>query len=80
MIYAEVSDPLLQQDYYRGIVRFDPASADLAQAVLDPARKEELRRLITEFKTSNLEPARQKEILEQMERVLDEPEGGHSGK
>ncbi len=29
MIYAAVSDPMLEQDYYRGIVAIDPASAAL---------------------------------------------------
>ena len=29
MIYAEVSDPMLQQDYYQGITAMDPTSANL---------------------------------------------------
>jgi site-specific recombinase XerD len=29
MIYAEVSDPMLQQDYYQGITALDPTSANL---------------------------------------------------
>jgi len=73
MIYAEVSNPLLQEDYYRGIAAIDPKSANLIQPKLAPPRQEQLRRLIAELKTPNLEPIRQKEILDQMQRLLDAP-------
>jgi site-specific recombinase XerD len=72
MIYAQVSDPMLQRDYYRGAATFDPASADLARTVLTFSEREELRQLITELKDSELDSVHRREILEQMETVLDE--------
>jgi len=74
MIYAEVSDPLLQKDYYRGAATFDPASAELARQFLDLSQKDELRQLIAELKYPKLEPKQRKKILEQMESLLDESE------
>ena len=74
MIYAEVSDPLLQKDYYRGAATFDPASAELARRFLDLSREDELRQLIAELKYPELEPKQRKKILEQMESLLDESE------
>jgi hypothetical protein len=64
MIYAEVSNPLLQQDYYRGITTIDPQSANLAHPDMRPPHQAQLRRLISELKIPDLEPIRQKEILE----------------
>jgi integrase/recombinase XerD len=74
LIYAEVSDPMLQRDYYRGAATFDPASADLARKFLDLPQKDELRQLIAELKYPGLEPMQRKEILEQMESILDKSE------
>jgi site-specific recombinase XerD len=74
LIYAEVSDPMLQKDYYRGAASFDPASADLARKFLDLPQKDELRQLIAELKYPGLEPMQRKEILEQMESILDKSE------
>ena len=71
MIYAEVSNPMLQQDYYRGITTLDPQSANLANSSL---QLEQLRKLIDELKADGLEPHRQKEILEQMQDLLDNTE------
>jgi site-specific recombinase XerD len=71
MIYAEVSNPMLQQDYYRGITTLDPQSANLAYSSF---QLEQLRQLIDELKTDDLEPLRQKEILEQMQGLLDNTE------
>jgi site-specific recombinase XerD len=71
MIYAEVSNPMLQQDYYRGITTLDPQSANLAHSSF---QLEQLRQLIDELKTDDLEPLRQKEILEQMQGLLDNTE------
>ena len=71
MIYAEVSNPMLQQDYYRGITTIDPQSANLANSSL---QLEQLRKLIDELKADGLEPHRQKEILEQMQDLLDNTE------
>ena len=74
MIYAEVSDPLLQQDYYQGITTIDPNSANLVSPSLSSSRQKQLRQLLLELKVSNLEPVRQKEIMEQMQSLLDEPD------
>jgi site-specific recombinase XerD len=71
MGYAEVSDPLLQQDYYRGIAQVDSASASLVPHTLTPSQEVELRRLIAELKTADLAPARQHVLLDQMQRLLD---------
>ena len=72
MIYAEVSNPLLQQDYYRGITAIDPQSANLAHSDTRQPHQEQLRQLISELKIPDLEPIRQKEILEQMQHLLDD--------
>jgi hypothetical protein len=74
LIYAEVSDPMLQKDYYRGAATFDPASAELARRVMDLSQRDELRQLIAELKYPDLEPRQRKEILEQMESILAESE------
>jgi integrase/recombinase XerD len=74
MIYAEVSNPLLQQDYYRGITAIDPQSANLAHSDMRPSHQAQLRRLISELKIPDLEPIRQQEILEQMQHLLDDPD------
>jgi len=76
LIYAEVSDPMLQKDYYRGAATFDPASAELARRVMDLSQRDELRQLIAELKYPELEPRQKKEILEQMETILDDSEQG----
>lgn len=68
MIYAEVSNPMLQQDYYRGISTLDPQSANLANSSI---QLEQLRQLIDELKADGLETHRQKEILEQMQDLLE---------
>jgi hypothetical protein len=72
MGYAEVSDPLLEQDYYRGIAQVDSPSAPLVPRAVTPSHETELRRLMKELKTAELAPARQQMILDQMQRVLDE--------
>lgn len=63
MIYAEVSDPLLRRDYYRGIAILDPGSEELNLSVMAPAQKLKLRELIEELKTLGLEQCRRDEIL-----------------
>jgi integrase/recombinase XerD len=68
MIYAEVSNPMLQQDYYRGITAIDPQSAILAHSAFQLDR---LRQSIEELKTDDLDPLRQKEILKYMQGLLD---------
>lgn len=72
MIYAEVSNPLLQQDYYQGITDIDQNSANPVNPELDPSRQEQLRSLLMELKTPGLEHARQHHILEQMQCLLED--------
>jgi integrase/recombinase XerC len=74
LIYAEVSDPKLQRDYYLGAATFDPASAELARQALDLSEREELRQLIGELRYPDMEPEERREVLEQMERILAESE------
>jgi integrase len=71
MIYAEVSNPMLQQDYYRGIAAIDPQSASLAHSAF---QLDQLRQLIEELKTDDLDPLRQREVLKQMQGLLDNSE------
>ncbi len=66
MIYAEVSDPMLQQDYYQGITAMDPTSANLLVS-----NQETFLQLILELKTPGLEQTRHDEILEQMQSLLE---------
>ncbi len=72
MDYAEVSDPLLEQDYYRGIAQVDAASAPLATRAWTRPHQDELRRLMTELETPDLAPEQQQKILEKMHRLLEE--------
>ena len=65
MIYAEVTDPTLQQDYFRGIAALDPSSAQT-----ESPQQIELRQLVRELKTTELGPMRRDEILERMQRLL----------
>jgi site-specific recombinase XerD len=64
MIYAEVSDPLLRQDYYQGIVALDPGSEKLSMSGLGLTQSCTLRQLVEELKTPGLEQSRQDEILD----------------
>ncbi len=72
MGYAEVSDPLLERDYYRGMAQVDVPSTSLVPRALTPAEQTELRRLMTELKSGELTPARQQMLLDQMQRLLEE--------
>ena len=63
MIYAEVSDPLLRQDYYQGIAALDPGSEILSMSGLPPTHQHTLRQLVKELKTPGLEQSRRDEIL-----------------
>ena len=58
MIYAEVTDPSLQQDYFRGIAYLAPSSAPT-----ESPQQIEMRQLVQELKTTKPEPQRQDEIL-----------------
>jgi integrase len=73
MIYAEVSDPLLEQDYYRGIVSVDPVSARLLPSTVEKAHQAQLRRLVTQLQKPKVTAARRKEILDQMQQLLTAP-------
>ena len=73
MLYAEVSDPMLQQDYYRGIAALDLTSANLGFSDLEPSHQDMLGQLVTELKTPGLDTTRQEEILAQMQRLLEKP-------
>ncbi len=70
MIYAEVSDPLLRQDYYQGIATLDPSSKNLPTNGLASSHQDTLRQLVKELKTPGLDPTRRDEILDQMQRLL----------
>lgn len=71
MVYAEVSDPLLRQDYYQGIAVLDPTSENLAANGLTSSQQDILQQLVNELKTPGLEPTRRDEILDQMQRMLE---------
>ena len=64
MIYAEVSDPLLRQDYYQGIAALDPGSENLSISRLAPNNRHTLRQLVEELKTPGMEQSRHDEILD----------------
>ena len=64
MIYAEVSDPLLPQDYYQGIATLDPSSDKLSMSESGLTQQCTLRQLVEEFKTPGLEQSRHYEILD----------------
>ena len=70
MIYAEVSNPLLQQDYYQGIIALDPSSAYLPTHNMELSHKDTLRQLVEELKTAGVKPIRRDEILSQMQQLL----------
>ena len=64
MIYAEVSDPLLRQDYYQGIAALDPGSENLSMSGMALSNQHTLRQLVEELRTPGLEQSRQDEILD----------------
>ena len=64
MIYAEVSDPLLRQDYYQGIATLDPGSEKLSRSGLELTQQRILRHLVEELKTPGMEQSRHDEILD----------------
>jgi len=66
MIYAEVSDPMLQQDYYQGITAMDPTSVNMLSS-----NQETFCQLIQELKTPGLGQTKHDEILEQMQSLLE---------
>ena len=64
MIYAEVSDPLLRQDYYQGIATLDPGSETINTSGLTPFHQHALRQLVEELKTLGMKQSRHDEILD----------------
>jgi site-specific recombinase XerD len=64
MIYAEVSDPLLRQDYYQGIAILDPGSEHLSMSGMALSNQHTLRQLVEELRTPGLEQSRHDEILD----------------
>ena len=64
MIYAEVSDPILRQDYYQGIATLDPGSEKLSMSGLGLTQQRTLRQLVEELKTPELEQSRHDAILD----------------
>ncbi|PWB50436.1 MAG: hypothetical protein C3F13_15905 [Anaerolineales bacterium] len=64
MICAEVSDPLLRQDYYQGIATLDPGSEKLPMSGLELTQQNILRELVEELKTPGLEQSCHDEILD----------------
>jgi hypothetical protein len=63
-IYAEVSNPLLKQDYYQGIAAFDPGSENLSMSGMAPSNQHTPRQLVEELKTPELEQSRRDEFLD----------------
>ena len=70
MLYAEVSDPLLWQDYYQGITALDPTSANLPTHDVELSHQDTLRQLVKELTTAGLGLTRRDEILAQMQHLL----------
>ncbi len=71
MVYAEVSDPLLRQDYYQGITALDPTSENLPPNGLASSHQHTLRQLVEKLKTPGLEQFRRDGILDQMQQLLE---------
>jgi hypothetical protein len=69
LLYAQVSDPVLQQDYYRGIVGLDPASTGLLAA-----RREEMRQIMADLRQAEPASGRQSQLFDQLPQLLDEEE------
>ena len=72
MIYAEVADTVLQQDYYRGISVLDSGSMKMGDKKQGGIQQDTLRQLILELKTESVSEQRREEILDQMQRLLEE--------
>ncbi|MBI3738654.1 MAG: tyrosine-type recombinase/integrase [Chloroflexi bacterium] len=75
MLYAKVSDPMLQHDYYRGITTLDPDSVKFS-AEKNSSLREELSQLVAELGTLDQSSDRYTVILKQIQRLLSESEGG----
>ena len=64
MVYAEMADPKLQQDYYQGITALEPGSEKLSTSEPRLTQQHTLRQLVEELKTPGLEQSRYDEILD----------------
>ena len=71
MLYAEVADPLLRQDYYQGISSLDSIPEKSPTYELGLSHQDILQQLIKELKTPGLEPTRHDEILDHLQRLLE---------
>jgi site-specific recombinase XerD len=69
MLYAEVADPLLRQDYYRGIAQLDSPFSSAEHAGL--SSQHQLRDLLSVLKSPELDPTHQQAILDQIEQLLE---------
>ena len=72
MIYAEVSDPLLRRDYYRGISTMDSISEKFSKNNLQSFDEDTLRELVRELKSKELPQLRRDQILDQLTQLLAE--------
>ena len=72
MIYAEVTNPTLQKDYYQGISAIDLRSEKMGKSDEEPSHQETLRKLVQELKTPDLSPTHRDEILAQMQALLED--------
>lgn len=70
MIYAEVSDPLLRRDYYRGISTMDSISEKFSKNNLQSFHEDVLRELVRELKSKELPQLRRDQILDQLTQLL----------
>lgn len=71
MLYAEVADPLLRQDYYQGISSLDSIPEKSPTHEFGLSHQDILQQLIKELKTPGLEPTRHDEILDHLQRLLE---------
>jgi site-specific recombinase XerD len=71
MLYAEVADPLLRQDYYQGISSLDSIPEKSPTHEFGLSHKNILQQLIKELKTPGFEPTRHDEILDHLQRLLE---------
>ena len=69
LLYAQVSDPVLQQDYYRGIVGLDPASTDLLAA-----RREQMQQIMAELRQVEPTSSQHRLLIDQLQQLLNEEE------
>jgi len=69
MLYAEVANPLLRQDYYRGIAQLDSSSSSAEPA--GSTSHHQLRELLSVLKSPELDPTQQQALLDRIEQLLE---------